>query len=883
MEINFINIRPHNGSKSGGFEELVCQLAHLQKPNKAKNFIRKEGSGGDAGIECYWALEDNSEIAWQAKYFTQRMSSSQWSQVDESFKVAFKNHPNLKKYVVSIPLDRTDRKKSGGGDKKALSSDQDKWNRLTQTWKVLAEENNRDIEFEFWGKHELTLFLIAGGPFYPGLMLYWFNELVLGFNTFNSVAKRSQESLGERYTQEFHVDLPISGSFDALSSNAKWWKRLKGEKKELVQQGNNFFSELPKKDNKIFDKRLVKRLKEDSSELINLLSQCIKCKNLIDLLDEAKGLCEKIQSHQENLIERGMEDLFYKDKFRKLYLVCNNFFNGYLEFSNFLNSKLVKAAKVGAVLLYGEAGIGKSHLLCDMSLRRIEEQLPTVFMLGQHYDGGDPIETLKSVLDLSKFSHTEVLGALDTAGAVHSAKTLIVIDAINEGAHRDEWCDHIRNFLTKVSEYKNISILLSCRTTYLKYILPNSVDDDCLIQVQHTGFQGYEHRAAELYMSKQGISKPSAPILTPEFTNPLFLKACCQALKNSGQKSFPKGMQGLSSLFDFYLQSVEKPIADLKKYSSNEEIIRNALICFSSKIFPDNFYGLQAQEARNLINNFDPSPNDGHSLFNELIQAGVLLKDIHNNEQGKNHPVIRFTYERFSDYFISLQIVNQYDKKTIRDIFSKGSLLRKAIEDENYFLLDGILDSLSIILAEKFGVELTDLLPKEFDNQIKIQILEKVFPESVLWRSANSFTDRTLELLNSLTGREYSPSSLDILLKLSTEPDHPWNADLIHENLVDKSMAERDHFWSIYIALGDQIEANGEAESIVRTLIEWSCYGEINEIEAERARLCATTLFWFLTTSNRRVRDQSTKISCQAIIYSPHVITRTAQQVCPCK
>lgn len=66
VELDFTRIRSFDGSKDGGFEELVCQLAHLNKPEFGKNFVRKDGAGGDAGVECYWILEGGSEHAWQA-------------------------------------------------------------------------------------------------------------------------------------------------------------------------------------------------------------------------------------------------------------------------------------------------------------------------------------------------------------------------------------------------------------------------------------------------------------------------------------------------------------------------------------------------------------------------------------------------------------------------------------------------------------------------------------------------------------------------------------------------------------------------------------------------------------------------------------------------
>ena len=88
MNLDFSNIRTHNGSQAGGFEELVCQLAHLRKPEGALRFVRKEGAGGDAGVECYWVLADQSEECWQAKYFIGGMTPSRWNQLDDSFTTA---------------------------------------------------------------------------------------------------------------------------------------------------------------------------------------------------------------------------------------------------------------------------------------------------------------------------------------------------------------------------------------------------------------------------------------------------------------------------------------------------------------------------------------------------------------------------------------------------------------------------------------------------------------------------------------------------------------------------------------------------------------------------------------------------------------------------
>lgn len=466
--VDYTKIRVHEGSQNNGFEELVCQLAHLQKPETGKTFIRKEGAGGDAGIECYWKLEDNCEIGWQAKYFIGGMDDSRWQQLDESFKVALEKHSNLTKYVVCLPLDKTDSRKKGRGGKQVVSI-QDEWDARIVTWSKLAKEQNREIEFEFWGKHDLTLLLTIDDPLYSGRALYWFNEPILGFDIFQSIVRISRDSLGERYTPEFHVDLPITKRFDSLCASPEWWARIKKEKEKLVDQKEQFFGKFFGKDYGFLDRKQVIKLEQVCSNLIFFLAQCIKQKSLMQHIDEIRNLCERIQNYQKATVKEDKKDLFHNEEFNDEYRLFQNFFYEYRDFLTFLNSRPVKAGEVRAALMYGEAGIGKSHLLCDMSLHRLEGKLPTVFLLGQHYEGSDPIQTLKNALDLSNHSNKQVLGALDAAGEAYKTQSLIIVDAINEGNHRDDWHNHIRAFLNEISAYKNISVLLSCRTTYLDY------------------------------------------------------------------------------------------------------------------------------------------------------------------------------------------------------------------------------------------------------------------------------------------------------------------------------------------------------------------------------------------------------------------------------
>lgn len=171
------------------------------------------------------------------------------------------------------------------------------------------------------------------------------------------------------------------------------------------------------------------------------------------------------------------------------------------------------------------------------------------------------------------------------------------------------------------------------------------------------------------------------------------------------------------------------------------------------------------------------------------------------------------------------------------------------------------------MLPEKYNLELPDILKKS--NAIDRPSLLNTFYDTIVWRSPKSFTQKTKNILNEILQKRGRDPTLDVLLKLSTEIDHPWNADLLHENLKNRTLADRDYFWSIYIAYGDYDE--DEYETIIRTIIDWACFGNIDEVEKERIYLCVITLMWFLTTSNRKIRDQSTKSLVRILSKYPEI------------
>ncbi len=106
-------------------------------------------------------------------------------------------------------------------------------------------------------------------------------------------------------------------------------------------------------------------------------------------------------------------------------------------------------------------------------------------------------------------------------------------------------------------------------------------------------------------------------------------------------------------------------------------------------------------------------------------------------------------------------------------------------------------------------------------------------------------------------------SAYGLMLLISTEPENLFNANWLHKDLWLRQMPQRDAAWSVFLAV-DDLEEGGAVVS----LIDWAWEADANEVDEQRLWLAAVTLTWFLSTSNRAVRDRSTKalvnlLSCE--------------------
>ena len=185
------------------------------------------------------------------------------------------------------------------------------------------------------------------------------------------------------------------------------------------------------------------------------------------------------------------------------------------------------------------------RIYCVISLRGVSNQKhPTVLLMGQRFVAKDTpwIQVLQQ-LDLQGVNAEKFVGALEAAAQDAGCRALLIIDALNEGEGRSIWPTNLAAFLAALEKSPWIGVLLSLRSEYEEFIIPEEIRTQAVAVTDH-GFDGHEYDATQTFFSYYDIEFPSAPILQPEFRNPLFLKTLCRGLKDSGQRRLPRGFHG---------------------------------------------------------------------------------------------------------------------------------------------------------------------------------------------------------------------------------------------------------------------------------------------------------------------------------------------------
>ena len=852
MNLDWTAIRPLNGSQAAGFEELCAQLARAETPAGGK-FERK--GAPDAGVECFCALSDGTELGWQAKYFA-TLGDSQFDQLDRSVKTALSKHPSLTRYFVCVPLDRPDARIDG------KKSAMERWTEHASKWQGWTRESGPIVDFVWWGSSELLERLARAE--HIGRVFFWFGQRGFDERWFQARLEEALDAAGPRYTPPVHVHLPIAqelecfsrtgSSIDSVKTRARALRKAVRTLQSAAWGQDDPSRNLPAEDLLHAVNAVLQGFSELSPDPVGELPFRTISERIREAESAARNYYETLSQHAEEYDAQHPDETGgwgdrqnpFNERIHRVYRLQNE-----LSAARAATDHAAEFANTQLMVLTGEAGTGKTHLLCDSAQRRVGTGAPTVILMGQRFVSAEaPWTQALQQLDLPGITAEQFVGALEAAAQAANCRALVIIDALNEGQGRAVWPPHLAAFLVPLEASPWIGVLLSVRSTYADVVVPEEIRGRAAAAV-HPGFEDQEYDATRIFFSHYGLELPSTPILQPEFQNPLFLKTICQGLHDDGQRRLPRGFQGISAAFDLYLRTKNRRLAADLGYNPQDAIVRKALQRLAQLILKNGKRWLPRAEASAVIDELLPGREYERSLYRGLVSEGVLVEVMPRVNKDNDEEIVFISYERYADHAIAdLLLSTHLDAESPASAFAGGGGLA-FLWDKPPYMSRGLIEALCIQIPEATATELFELAPVLADRPGAADS----FRQSLVWRKLDAFSEETLDVLNRLlTSRHDHEHTLETLLTVASVADHPYNAEFLDRQLRRRSMPDRDAWWSTYVhrAWG----ATGAVDRIVHWASDVTPGTEI----ADRAdELCSIVLAWMLTTSNRFLRDRATK------------------------
>lgn len=742
---------------------------------------------------------------------------------------------------------------------------------------VIARYTNDEKGKLFYCQYSSAYNDILRANYLPDLEVGFVGSLEMNFNFFKNNIADAKVSLGARFREEINFKLPIAKLFNDIAKDNIFHARFLKILDDWLLDSKHFYIKnnpaLVKIDTAIdsANEKMIAWAKTITFDIdvkiefdwlvdeLNLISKEIEGQRSV-LYDLQKEAIEKNKNEQKfHSYNRP-----YESEINKAYQIERSID----DFIYNLNETIcVSLSNNPFLILDGNAGNGKSHLFGDIATDRINRKLPTLLLLGQKFNRqGDVWLNVLAELGL-QCNKSEFLGSVNSIGRQIGSRVLILIDAINEGAGKELWESRIANFLEDFKAYPFIAIALSIRTTYKQYIIPDEVIKNRDITFRtHQGFLGNEYEALNRFCIHYQLEQPSFPIMSPEYTNPLFLHLICEALQTSSVKLFPKGSQGINKIFQLYVDSIQAKFSKKNAYKNRPYLILNAISKFSQKCHESNLSSLSLDDANEL---FDHEFSRFDNLLTDLIEESILIKNVshyYDSDDSQQKEYLYFAFQRFGDFYIAKQLLKDYSNKDeVLVAFKENGILGNLVK-EGYWNYRGVLEAFSTLLPELFSLELFEVYSWVFSHEdhninSSTDYIASMVLDSLEWRIVDSIDNTKItKWLKQHNANRFSYNEyLNTIIKFTAINNHPFNSDRLFRILNRINMPKRDSFWQEYLRYYNGYNDVKIAYPI-RRLIDWAWTPNIStKIDFETARHTGQTLAWVLATTNRVLRDETTK------------------------
>jgi hypothetical protein len=325
---------------------------------------------------------------------------------------------------------------------------------------------------------------------------------------------------------------------------------------------------------------------------------------------------------------------------------------------------------------------------------------------GEDVADPDPWSALIAKLGLgSAHGRDAVLDALNAAAEATGFPLIIFIDALNETQpDRRRWQSWLPPMLEQIKRRPFLKLCVSCREIYVREVMPPGLR---IPAIEHNGFLGREYEAQFAFFQYYGLGVPAEPLLQEEFSNPLFLRLVCEALRDAGAQAIPAGRDGIRAVIHLLLRAKNDSAAIQCDFDRRENRVSTAMLHLAEAMASAGSRTLPLADAKFLVDG--PPSVQSRSLF-AVLEAESLIAIVEQPATAlglEPQYSVRFTFERIGDHLIAECLLTGVTD--VPSAFAAGGALHfLVVTDEAARANVGILEALSIQLPEAHGQELID-------------------------------------------------------------------------------------------------------------------------------------------------------------------------------
>ncbi|MEV6871461.1 ATP-binding protein [Amycolatopsis sp. NPDC051128] len=878
MSESFKTLRTWNGEQSRAFEELSFQLLK----DKVPSGMRAIRTGNpDGGVEWYATLHDGTEWGWQAKHV--HGIDALLTAMTGSVERVAKERPSLRKltFVISWNL-ATSKAGKGGRERK---SQRQKYEDKIKTWQQTIPGAEK-IEFDLVQESDLLDELAK--PAHNGRRWFWWGDLVFGRDWLETRYKQQAAAASEKYRPDLQVDVPIEEDLLALGfdqsirtffdrhvrdiisavADVRVWTKDDDETATLLYQTISEAATTLR----TTAEALALQAGDPPAALEPLLAAVAECQNAIYAAEEYE---RKLEAEWRELANDNPQKANKPSERTSSYSV-RGLASAMNELVSWLESSVGRSFRRRAYFLTGQAGSGKTHLLLDATRRALDSGRPAVFLAGAQFGQGNLWASIADQLGLEAVGADVLLRAMDAAGEAAStrgSRFVIFLDALNETTPPDFWRVHLPTLRAAIAPYPHVALAVSCRDTYKDLVLEGA-EGTHYVRRTHPGFAEREVEATQRYFAHYQLEAPKIPLLTPEFTLPLFLRLYCESLSQAETGvPIPDGHQGRIAIFERYLAVKIATVARRFRPAASSSYELNAAK-FEVRRVLDGLLDELSQLGRESMStgaaeavaraSLGDTSAEGTRILGLLQEEGVLTRERLYLGSGNFAEGVRIVFQAFADFLLLKR------RLALSDDPLNDPALRSWLTEECSW---GISEAATILFPEVHSIELPDLLgiklgaePKQHEDEVtwdrhhRARNLYRSLVEMLPYRESQAISQRTIDLLNEAQRYLSRDEFYRILFTLAPQPGNRLNGDGLHRYLLKQRMPRRDADFG-FATYHELFETFSPAARLAR----WAAAGPYPEYGAEVIELASIPLCWLLSSPNRFMRDWVTKALVQLL------------------